>query len=51
MKFKNRDGNWMIRGRTMSGSRFCGTVLGRRELGLWNYRNRVDWDTMCGSLC
>jgi len=51
MKLKNRDGNWMIRGRTMSGSGFCSTMLVRREIGLWNYRNRVDWDAMCGLFC
>jgi len=51
MKLKNRDGSWMVGGRTMSGSRFCGTVLVRREFGLWNYRNRVDCEAMCCSLC
>jgi len=29
----------------------CGTVLGRREFGLWIDRNRMDCEAMCSSLC
>jgi len=35
---------WVVRGS-------CGTVLVRREPGLWNFHNHVDWEAMCGSLC
>jgi len=34
MKLKNRDGSYMVRGRTMSGSRFGGTVLVRGSSGV-----------------
>jgi len=34
---------WAVRGP-------CGTVLVRREPRLWNFRNRVDCEAMCGSL-
>jgi len=35
---------WVVRG-------LCGTVLVRRESGLWIDRNLVDYEAMCGSLC
>ena len=47
----NRDGSWMVWGNNYERSRFCGTVLVRREHGLRYYRNRVDCEAMCGSLC
>jgi len=35
---------WVVRGS-------CGTVLVRRESGLWIHHNRVDCEATCGSLC
>jgi len=47
----NRVGSWKVWGKNNEHSRSCGTVLVRREHGLWIDRNRVDYEAMCGSLC
>ena len=50
-ELQNQDGSWMVWGKNHERSRSCGTVLVRRAFGLWYYRNRVDCEAMCGSLC
>jgi len=50
-RIENRDGRWMVLGRTMSGSRFLAVgCYVRREPGLWINRNLVDCEAMC-DLC
>ena len=48
----NRAGSWMIRENNYERSRslWYGVHV-RREPGLCNFRNRVDCEAMCGSLC